>query len=844
MDRLTDSVEAEVLKEDGEAGLLRQQAPREQLDEIDRLFAEKVFDLNGPVVHFPIRHHSPACSRHLLKTFEAYRPDIVLIEGPESGTPLIPVLADAATQAPVSLYYGFEDENGRGACYYPLLDYSPEYAAIRAAAARGIPARFIDLDVRGRAEAAEEGGKASAQDEALLAGSAFIGRLCRSSGARSFDELWERAFEVGGLRRETPEFVRSVFAYCTLSRMTYSPETLRSEGDLDREARMRAHIAEARAQFGRVLVVTGGFHTYGLIVGEAESGQADSEERSGAACGRSAGSSGSPRPSREGGHVRKSIYPMVYTFEEADRLNGYASGMPHVGYYDRVWTLLQGGEASPYERAGLELLARLGRDLRSEDEAASTSDGIEAFALLQGLAALRGKSQGGAYELTDAVTAAFIKGERTRTSDKPLEKLLTLMTGDRIGSVAPNEFAVPIVEDFKARAAACRLNLRSTGRHRRILEPYAKPAHREASRLLHCAEFLGTEFARKESGPDWAARKDMNLVREIWTYSYSSRVEARLIENSIYGGTVAAAAEAKLVEQLDAVPDHHSGEAARRLLQALTMGLESLAARLFERLENALRRDGSFLSLCETLDALERILSHRRLLGVKDEVRLNRLADEAYAAAVSRLPGLGGLHPDDQPKAVEGLKLLHMHAAERGSRRDSGADEQFRDRLGELLAMPTLAPRLEGAAIAVLVRLGERESGEIARRARAYLLGTTDQALKSAEYLQGVFALARDALMQDDALIADLSLLLERLPHEEFLRLLPELRLAFTFFTPPETSRIATKVAALHGIPAARLELPAVDERTLLAAKRLDQAIREELASWKLEPEPKSDSRA
>ncbi|OWA35647.1 hypothetical protein B9G55_11130 [Saccharibacillus sp. O16] len=806
---------------------LEELASREQLAEIERLFAEHVFDLKGPVVHIPIRHHSPACSHHLLRTFEMYQPDIVLIEGPESGNPLIPVLADAATQAPVSLYYGFEDENGRGACYYPLLDYSPEYAAIRAAAARGIPARFIDLDVRGRAEAAEEGGKASAQDEALLAGSAFMARLCRSSGARSFDELWERAFEVSGLRQETREFVRSVFAYCTLSRMTYSPETLQREGDLDREARMREHIAQARTEFDRVLVVTGGFHTYGLIIEENDL------ERT-----------GEPTAASEDG-IRKQIYPMVYTFEEADRLNGYASGMPHVGYYDQIWTLLQNGEAAPYERIALDLLARLGRDLRSEDEAASTSDGIEAFSLLQGLAALRGKSQGGAYELLDAVTSAFIKGERTKASDKPMEKLLSLMTGDRIGRVAPNEFAVPIVEDFKARAAACRLNLRSTGRHRRILEPYAKPAHREASRLLHCASFLGTDFARKEAGPDWVTRKDMNLVREIWTYSYSSRTEARLIENSIYGGTVAAAAEAKIVEQLDEIPDHHSGEAARKLLQALTMGLESLAARLFERLEDSLRQDGSFLSLCDTLETLERISSHRQLLGLQDEERLNRLSDEAYAAAVSRLPGLGGLNPDDQPSAVEGLKLLHMYTTERRTRRREGmhelaeravdsVDEQFRDRLGELLAAPGLAPRLEGAVAAALVRLGERERGEIARRARAYLLGTPDQALKSADYLQGVFALARDALMQDDSLLADLSGLLERLPHEDFLRLLPELRLAFTFFTPPETSRIAAKVAKLHGIPAARLEAPAVDERTLLAARRLDQSIREELAVWNL----------
>ena len=40
---------------------------------------------------------------------------------------------------------------------------------------------------------------------------------------------------------------------------------------------------------------------------------------------------------------------------------------------------------------------------------------------------------------------------------------------------------------------------------------------------------------------------------------------------------------------------------------------------------------------------------------------------------------------------------------------------------------------------------------------------------------------------------------------EEFLRLLPELRLAFGYFTPLETDRIASKAAALHGKKAADL---------------------------------------
>ena len=41
--------------------------------------------------------------------------------------------------------------------------------------------------------------------------------------------------------------------------------------------------------------------------------------------------------------------------------------------------------------------------------------------------------------------------------------------------------------------------------------------------------------------------------------------------------------------------------------------------------------------------------------------------------------------------------------------------------------------------------------------------------------------------------------LLGRLSGEEFLKLLPELRLAFGYFTPLETDRIAGRAAALHG---------------------------------------------
>ena len=95
------------------------------------------FDLSGKYLLYPVRHHSPACSYHLIKTIEAYEPDIILIEGPENACELIPSLTDELTKLPAALYYYYKDtkkllsEDAEDyKCYYPFLKSSPEYNAM------------------------------------------------------------------------------------------------------------------------------------------------------------------------------------------------------------------------------------------------------------------------------------------------------------------------------------------------------------------------------------------------------------------------------------------------------------------------------------------------------------------------------------------------------------------------------------------------------------------------------------------------------------------------------------------------------------------------------------------
>ena len=164
------------------------------------------------IIYMPIRHHSPACARHVIRLVEERRPDCILVEGPENANALIPVMVHPDTRPPFAVYYSYRDRKGHVSeekedykCYYPFLDYSPELAALRAGAEKDIPARFIDLPYGEILIASAEGRglrrneeKNNYNDDYLLARSRYIRLLCEKAGLRNFDELWEKYFELNG----------------------------------------------------------------------------------------------------------------------------------------------------------------------------------------------------------------------------------------------------------------------------------------------------------------------------------------------------------------------------------------------------------------------------------------------------------------------------------------------------------------------------------------------------------------------------------------------------------------------------------------------------------------------
>lgn len=778
------------------------------------------FDLDSPVLYFPIRHHSPVCAWHLERTVERYRPDCILVEGPENANDLVELLTDPETVAPVAFYYACRDEGkhlsdgdepGFYRCWYPFLDTSPELVALRVARDLRIPGSFIDLSFAEILLATREARGLRTMEEKLsyasdryLARNRFQQRLCEGAGLRSFEEFWEKYFEVEGLSLSTEAFVNLMNTYCLLSRRDTPEVELREDGCLAREAHMARRIREASAQFGRVLVVAGGFHIAGLLHPQIEAPVLKKRPK-----------------------LTESVYPMRYSMTAADALNGYASGMPSPGFYDQLWRALHGDEPeNAWETVLLDYLVRTGRALRKKGENISAFDEMCAMDMARGLAALREKRYPGLYELQDAVLGSFVKGEASLSGLEPMRLLRERTTGKALGSLAAGALVPPLTRDFEAQCSRHRLKLSDTGRQTATLSIFSEPKHRDASRFLHQTDFLDCGFAKRTRGPDLLTGRDRNLIREVWEYHWNTGVDSALIEHAVSGGTVREACATELRSRMAAA--QRSEEGAELLLKSFLMGLTDRSGILAQRMDTLIMADGNFTSLCRACAHLYDLHLWKDHYGEPDPIDETALLNRAFDRVVWLLPGMYTVDDRGVEEVVEAMVLLYQLTL-----RPDFADRRprFREALMILQEQSGIHPMLHGAALGLLYGMNPDWKKTIDRVIRAYLRSSHDIKLQTAQLLQGLFRTARDLLLTDDSFMKHIDRLLCEVDDDDFTAMLPQLRLAFSYFLPRETDRLTKTAAGFHG--GGTLKQASVDAADYSRAEAVDAWAADHLDDWK-----------
>ncbi len=801
-------------------------------------------------VHFaPVRHHSPACALALRHMLRELKPAAVLIEGPDDLNPLLPLLCEPQTKAPVALLCqatrqtrineADTDEKARPetrSSFYPFCDYSPEWIAVREGSALGAQLALIDLPWHDKAwerEGDVESATHSLMEERHFAHSAYLSAMAQQLGCIDHHELWDRLFEL-----RTPNslgdwrsFFGDVFHWCTMARLDYEPEVLEAELSLPRERHMAAHIRRWRERVeGNIVVVTGGFHTSEVLASWQTT---------------------KPLRTAKGADAQAPAAWLIrYSFDRLDALNGYAAGMPSPAYYQSVWDALERGEHAPFAAVALDSLTRFARLTREDDLADAVSTALVQAAAVHALrlAELRGNIGPGRQDLLDAIRSCFVKGaidEGTRGFTADLRRFLG---GTRIGNVPPSAGSPPLIEDTRRRARAAGLRLDDSTPRVARLDLYRKPSHRERSRFFHAMAYLNTGLGTSVTGPDFLGNSRLNLLFEEWRAAWSPLVEARLIELSTDGATLEAVCMAHLAREeaalFEAGRARSAAAAVMLLLRACLIGLHARLPQLLQMLASHLDEDASFASVVECGHRLVTLWHAREPLGVQQHPQVHALLQRVWPAALFLLPDLARSEEPEEMAAVR--QLLSLRELVRLlSGADTGADiAPFHAELERLAGGADVSPAIAGAAAAVLFLDGQWNEATLETIVLVrFSAGAVPR--EAVRFLNGVMAAAPELLLRLPVLLAGMDTLVAGWDDNAFIAHLPDLRQAFTRLRPQDTAELASRVVGLHGTADAETLVEVhyeTSEQDLSAGLQLQRALgacltRDGLGAWVTQPD-------
>lgn len=745
------------------------------------------------LVVMPVRHHSPACAAAVEAAFARYQPSRVLIEGPRSFDALVGLLSHPDAEFPLAVYTWSRPSGrplapgtGHGG-YYPFCDYSPELVAARLAHAADVPATFCDLEVGEQAAAAAVAvlpGDGSLLREDVYEHSRALTRLAERLGCQDHEDLWELLFEADPAETDLGEHLARMAAYCLLARRDHSDADLDRDGTRAREAEMvhhvRAALAARSSRDGPVLVVLGGFHAVALpdLLTEPP-----------------------PRPQLDIGKAEEGSALIRFSFDRLERLNGYASGMTSPGWHQRIWDeRCQGATPDAARRAAaLTVLLDVAGELRTRHHTpVATPTLAAAHRQLLLLASLRQRPAPLRSDLVDAVTSCLVQGEADVEGRLVRGVTSAVLTGRRVGRVPPGAGTPPLVRDTLARLAALHLDTDAVEPRNVALDLYRNPAHRRTSRTLHGLRLLGVPFAQHVAGPDFVRGTGLSRLQERWTYLWTPASEGHLAEISLFGSTLPEAVAARFAQLLaaasadDRAPS--SPEACSLLAQGAVAGLHDQIDPAIALLRDALAAEPSFVAAVTAMGSLALLEEGREPLEARRLTGLADLLATAYSRALFLCAELQG---DEEPPAAVATALARMRELLASPAGASLDPEPFWARAEELRRGHGRA-LVRGAAAGLASTACRLAPGDLTRAVAGHL-GSSIPAHDAVAFIQGLLTTARETVWQASGLVEELDRRLTGWADPTFLRVLPDLRLAFADLTPRETDRVAEIVAALHG---------------------------------------------
>ena len=690
---------------------------------------------------FGVRHHGPGPARSLRDALAELGPDIVLIEGPPEADGLVELAGDPQMRPPVALL-AYVPGQPKTAAFWPFAVFSPEWQAIRYALDAGVPVRFCDLPAAHQLALA--GRDAESRDDP-------IGDLARAAGYDDPERWWEDVVEHVPGPSSVFEAIAEAIAVLRADADEPDPR------DAIREAHMRKTLRKTvRDGYQRIAVVCGAWHVPALQ--RLPSAAADERLLRGLPKAKAA-----------------SLTWIPWTYGRLAYTSGYGAGIRSPGWYDHLFS----SNGQPIER----WLAKAADVLRDEGIPASTVHVIESVRLAQTLAVLRGRPLAGLEEVTEAARAVLCEG-----SDLLTELIQRrLVVGERLGAVPGATPMVPLQRDLHDRQRSLRLRPEAAPRDYHL--DLRKPTDLARSHLLHRLDLLDVPWGV----PQESRTQNIGTFRETWQLTWRPEMDLALIEASMWGSTVAAAAAqrargmasgATALEELAMLVE-------RCLLGDLGDALPEVLAAVRDRAA----LDSDVTHLMAALPALVRAARYGDVRGT-DPGRLGEVAVELITRICAGLPAALASLDEEAERAMRD-RIDAVNAAT-GLLADGPSRARWLATVARLASAGRCSPLISGRLTRLLLDAGQLTADD-AGIAMSRELSAAAPAAAAAGWAEGFLAGSGLLLVHDDKLLSLTDGWLAGLSPDGFAAVLPALRRTFGGFAPPERRAIGEQAARLDG---------------------------------------------
>ena len=732
--------------------------------------------MTAEVTLFGIRHHGPGSARRLVEALDALKPAAVLIEGPADASALLPMLANPAMVTPVALLTYAEDDPAK-ASFFPFADYSPEYQAALWAVRHGAALRFIDLPASDRLNAAAD---ETEEDRAVGDGGDIardpIGALASAAGYDDGESWWSDVIEENP--SSGPVFAAVADAMTALRAESKSI----SANEAAREAHMRVEIAKAAKETeGAVAVVCGAWHVPALA--ERHPLSADRELLKG-------------RPKTK---TKATWAP--WTAPRLARSSGYGAGVVAPGWCTHLWEVRDGGDR------GAVWLAKVARSLRERGHFVSTASVIEAQRLGTALAALRDRPAPGFAELREAAIACLCDGERARWDDIATE----LLIGADVGAIPADTPLAPLLEDLQRQQKATRLKPEAL--ERALTLDLRSESGLARSTLLHRLAALDIPWGRLTD-----AGRSRGTFRENWQLCWEPEFAVRLVENLVYGSTIAEAAATRVMEAMRAEPE--LGALATLVRNAMIANLTQATAFGIAALETKAALTSDCLALLNALPPMADIVRYGEARAGTAE-HLGALMPRIVVQAAVALP-YAARNLDAEAAGKLRQAILAADNAIQLAQLESDVVAQWQGALQALLRDDQTTRLVAGVAARLLYeveRLGPEEATDLLGR----MLSPGTPVAEAAGFFEGFFDGAGQRLIHDAQLRGAVDGWLMTLDEEAFTANLPLFRRVFSALDRAERRHLMDALFGRRGggakgyvlLPGAAAIWPAHEARVL-----------------------------